>query len=860
MSRRIYICVFLATFLRTVPAATQQATEQDSLPNYHLTEQTDLDTLVEYHAQRIETDVRTRTTYLVGNAVVLYKGMQLQAGKITIQWNDNLLIAEAIPDTSADSTGNNGNPEGGPQMIGYPVFVEGGQSMTGEKMFYNFKTRKGRVVRGRTTYEEGFYTGNQVKRVSDKVYYVKGGTFTTCDLPEPHFYFRSDKMKMIYQDKVLARPIVMYIHHIPVAALPYGIFPYRKGRHSGILIPRYGQSATQGRYLRGFGYYWAPSDYWDTKLEVDYYEKTGFVFHSTTRYAIRYLLRGTISGSLVRQHYGERKQRRWDVRFSHSQTFSPTMHLTAYGSFVSDASFYRDFSANREQRLRREIRSNATLSKSWPASKNSLTINLSRSHMLDTDSKQEVFPQISFRHGQESLGDVLRYVGLRKRGPRRSRSWYDNIYFSYNSQLLNSRSIYRASANDTFRVSHFTGVRHSLTLSNNQRLFRYFNVNQSVSYTEVWQTSVTNYELDTLTNRIVERKEKGFFTRRIFQTSVGMNTKIYGFFPVSRWGIVAFRHVISPSLSFTFRPDFSDPAFGYYQVIRDTTGRTYKKDRFKGSAFGSTPVGGTKGLSISVRNLFQMKRLLGEKEKKMDLFSLDFSTFYNFMLDSMRLSPLRTSLRTSPSRVFNFTYSMTHSFYRYDPRLKKQVNQLLVKENPLSPLRLLSLSLNASLSLRHTMFQRKKAQKGASAQQDTTVAGELSATDRQALSPENRFEVTTPSASLSIPWEMNLSFRYSENHYNPSRVTKTIWLDLKARVKLTKNWRISYQARWDLHKRKVVAQDISVYRDLHCWEAQFFWTPTGPYKRYYLKINIKSSLLESIKLEKRGGRTAIFGY
>jgi len=839
----------------------------DSLQNFPLVKQTDLDTLVEYQANRIETDVDARRTVLLGNAEVLYKGMRLTAGKITIDWDDNLLIAEGVPDTSeaADSTRSAGNNGGSStKLVALPVFEEDGEKMTGEKMYYNFKTRKGRVLRGRTTYEEGYYAGELLKRVSDKVFYVKRGRFTTCDLPHPHYYFLSQKMKMIYQDKVIARPIVMYIHDIPVAALPYGMFPYRKGRHSGILVPRYGQSSVEGRYLRGLGYYWAPSDYWDTKLEVDFYEKSGFMFHSTTNYAIRYLLRGTISGTLVRKHFGGgEKRRRWDISFNHSQTFSPTMRLSAYGAFVSDASYYRDFSANRQQRLNRQIRSNATFSKSWPESKNSLTINLSRTHFLDTDSREETLPQLSFRHGQEALVDLLPWFRHRRKRSGRGKAWYENFYISYSAQLLNRRSLIRSTSTDEFRKTRFFGARHSANLSGSQRIFRYINITQSLSYNETWQDRIKRYYYDPETGQILSEEEAGFWARRIFTSSFSANTKIYGYFPLNRWGIVAFRHVLTPSVGISFMPDFSDPAWGYYQEVADSTGKLYRKDRFAGSAFGGTPSGGQRSISLSVRNIFQMKRLVNGKEVKSDLFSYDLSTFYNFELDSMRLSRLSSSLRASPSRIFNFTMTFSHSFYRYNTATRREVNRLLFLDNPLHPLRLISLSVNASLRLRNTMFQRKKGKqqgKSKAASQDSVAGepvGQLVQPGRQIAS---RFEAEESFTPGNIPWNANLSFSYRENHFNPENVQKTFWLNINGSLRLTRNWRISYNARLDLEKKKVIAQDLIIYRDLHCWEARFVWTPTGPYKRYYLRINIKSNLLQDIKLEKRGGRGAFFGY
>jgi len=858
-----YIVLLFALILFQAGGSLSAQTPPDTLRNFTYTEQPDIDTTIDYRAHNVNIEGGSQMTLLSGNAEVKYEGMQLNAGLITIDWKRNTLIAEPMMDTTAID-GKNGSE---PKWVGYPVFIENGQEMTGEKIVYNFITQKGRVTKGRTKFEEGYYIGSIVKMNTRDELFVKGGKFSTCSLPDPHFYFKSSKMKMIPQDRVIAKPIVLYLRGIPLIALPYGVFPNKKGRHSGILVPRYGQSSFEGRYLRGLGYYWAASQYWDTRVQIDFFEKTGIMLHSTTNYALRYLLNGSISGSLVRKNFGDtQKERRWDVNFRHSQTISSTMRISAGGSFVSDASYYQEFSANREQRLTRQIRSNATLTKSWPKSRNSLTVNLSRSQFLDTNNFTETFPQVSFRHGQEPLVNLFRSKNNSTNASSEKR-WFENIYFSYNNQMLNRRSKTRSikeitivqtdtsfTQNDTtFNINKFAGAEHNLSFSAPLRLFKYFSFSQNLSYKEIWQDRKKEYYLDEESNTINSRDDTGFSVRRTFNTRIGLNTKLYGLFQTGKWGGVSIRHVMTPSISFQFQPDFSDPAYGYYQEVQDTSGNVVRKDRFSGSAFGSTPSLGQKSIALSLNNLFQMKTGSGENEKKFDLFSHSLSTSHNFKLDSLKWSGISSSLRVSPSRIFNLTLSMGHTLYKFGS--KNLINKFLYKENPWKPVRLTNFNISSSLRLDNKTF-------GSGKQETTTtvdtVAGDL--LDRTQPTG-NRFEEAGEMRQAGeIPWQANFSFSYQVSKFNPNVSTKTIWLNMRGNMQLTKNWRVNYNARYDLKKQIMVAQDISIYRNLHCWEASFSWTPTGPSKRFYFKINIKSSILSDIKLEKRSGRSTIYGY
>jgi hypothetical protein len=812
---------------------------------------------ISYEARDMFTDIRENRLILVGDARVVYEKMTLSAAKITLDWESSTMQAEGVMDTVWVRTPDLEDSVRAPRLVGVPEFSEDGDVMRGEVMLYNFKTRKGRVLRGRTAYEDGFYAGEALKIVKPRTMYVSDAVFTTCDREEdPHFHFWADKMRIDVDQKVVARPLVMYIGRIPVAALPFAYFPIRRGRHSGIIIPRYGESSLEGQYLKGLGYYWAPSDYFDLRGTVDYYEKSGFLFRGNMNYAVRYNLRGSLSGSWTRKDFDVlgTKERRWDLSVNHSQEISPTMRLLVSGQFVSSGSFYRDLSANRERRLQQEIRSNATLTKQWGGSA-SLTVNLNQTRRLDTDETSETLPRISFRKGQFALFSKPEA----RRGKSVESRWYHSIYASYNSQFLFLQTRDREGTEEDapLILDRGAGWDHQIRLNSPQKLMGWLTLNPSVNYRETWFNQRNRYFLDPETNSIEEDEETGFFSRRTWNMSTSFSTKIYGLFQPRVLRSVQFRHVATPSFSLQFRPDFSNPGFGYYQSVEDTLGEITEKDLYYGSVFGSTPTGERKSLNMSLQNLFQMKIGEGDQAKKMDLFTWNLSTSYNWAADQYRLGDLSSSLRSSPLKGINLNFRTTHSFYGVDQEGKREHRLLLDGvniSNFLSHGWLRTTYVSASLDLRLSgRAGGGGSGKGPEAPAETGLEGLQNV-------PGNRLDMDEGITGLDIPWDLTANLSYTENRYNPQQIAKTWWINTSLNFNLTKHWKISYRARFDLMEKEVISQDLVFYRDLHCWEARIVWTPTGIYKRFYFRINVKSPMLRDIKVEKGTGRAGIYGY
>ena len=730
---------------------------------------------------------------------------------------------------------------------GLPRMKDGSQIITGERMTYDLRTQRGRVIHGKTGLQDGVYHGERIKKIDKNIYYVSSGHYTTCDHDPPHFSFWSRDVKMMIKDRVIARPLVLHFGPVPVMIVPYGVFSARGGRQSGLIIPTYGESSGQGRYFRNLGYYWAASDYWDVKTTLNFFEEHGVQLYSNLLYAKRYRLNGNLSGSFVNE------QKKWDMRFDHRHKLSPSANLNVNAYFVSDGSYLKDYSLNQDERLRQKIQSNATLSKSWPGTPYRGSINLSYTEDLATGASSKTIPQINFSRGQSPMFPPPE--GLEPD----DQLWYHKFYYSYNGLALNRQSVTATPITEN-NVTSYTensryraGIKHDVSMTAQPKPLGHISLTPSFYYTESWYDEwFEYYRLDDGTVDTV--KQNSFRARRTFNGRVLMSTKLYGMFYPKVFTIEAIRHTLSPSLGFSYTPDFSEPRWGYYKIFPDSTGRDVYYDEFASNdIFYGTPRTEQMSMSISIQNLFEYKQLIDDKEVKGELFSFGLNTSHNFVADSLKWSNLGSSLQLRPfgGQVGTMTglslvVSASHSFYQLatDPATgtKRTVNRYTS-----GGLRLLDFNMTSGFSI---SGQALEGDQSDPSYNDTTLI------QRQ---PVDRFDsqVWNPSP---VPWTAGVSLRYSENHSDPDNIRKDAWASMNIEMQATKNWKVAYSTRFDLHNHKVVSGNITLYRDLHCWEGRLTWNPIGINKGFYLIINIKSPQLRDVKVEKRRGGGGFFGY
>ena len=686
---------------------------------------TSVDTVIKYNSEKIHFEVPERITYLMYDAHAEYKDMQLDAAFIDVYWKKNLLVATPLADTV--------KAEGGDR--GLPTFRQQGQEpMIGEEMEYDLQTRRGRVVRGKTKYQDGRYTGQTIMKRGEKTFYVSSGIYTTCDLNDPHYHFHSRQMKLILRDKVIARPIVMYIHNVPVFALPFGLFPQKTGaRSSGYLLPTYGESAASGRYLRGLGYYWAPSPYWDYRLLFDFWEDRGISVRQRIRYEKRYVFSGNIQFNYDKQFFTPSRQQNYEVRVSHNHRIDPTMNLNVNGSFVSSQEFRRETNIDRRERLQQTAQSNASFSKRWEGTKNSIQVNLSRNENLQNGNVRMSLPAVSFRRGNDKLFSPPEGAGFQVRN-----RWYYNLNYSYNARFnnnvhrqLQTDSTYTDSygrsvnlqSDSVYVTEDRQAIEHNFSLQSPLTVLNYFSLNPRLNFNEDWvreyrepvvrsDTVVTDPETGQPEFRLVNR----FRARHTFNLSLGLNTKLYGLLNIPVGPVRALRHVMTPSVSYSISPDFSKEFYGYYFYGKDGDGNTVKYDRFRGTLAGGTPSNQRQSLNISLRNVFQAKYLSGsgeeQEEKKVEFLSWDLNTGYNFKDPETPWSQISSSLRTSLGGKLNLNVSMTHNPYKY------QTDELTIP-------RLTRISFNTGFGISGKSFQLRADT--ADAVRDTLLADTLAA-------------------------------------------------------------------------------------------------------------------------------------
>jgi lipopolysaccharide assembly outer membrane protein LptD (OstA) len=820
-----------------------------------------VDTVVNYSARdSIVYSMRTRFMDLYGKTDLQYQTLSLKAEQTSVNWNTMTLTAHGIPDTSDKK---------GKKTIGSPIMKDGGETYNGSHISYNFQTKKGKINVAQTKMDNGYYHGIDIKKDGPDVLYVADGRFTTCDEEDPHYYFFSPKMKVLVHDKVIAEPVYFYVADVPLFVLPFGVFPSHGGRSSGLIAPAYGEDNRRGKFLSHFGYYWAASECWDVATAFDWYTRGGWLNRSNVRYNLRYDFNGSLTTNFTNLTTGDpadptyQSEKAYNVVWRHHQDINPSTQFDANFTFTT-GKFYQQFSNNLDDVLRQNIVSTATLTKTWEESNSRLSIYAYRDQNLTSGAISEQLPSISFTQGQ-----IFPFKPKSKsRGLSTETSaelpWYDLISLSYSGQgsnthvreILTPNSI-APDSTVTIDKYHY-GINHSIVVNMAPKL-GYFTLTPSINYNEKWYPKHTEY--DTLGNA---HEVSGFRAVRTYNLGLAASTKFFGLFQPGIFGITGFRHTVTPTLAYTFQPDFSTPGYGYYGTytnVNDTTHRINKYSLFANEVYGGAPSGRSQSLSMNVGNVFEMKYATSDtanKEEKLQLLNLNASLSYNFAADSLRFSPITLSYRTELGKFLSVSATTTHNLYVFDENAGTRVNRFLLSDRgKIADLTSVSFGLTTSLS-----GQKKQPKTDQSTpasvqgEQDKLSAGNLpmSTNTPRRL---NQGIYDQEEADFSIPWNISLSYSFSQFQNDPRQKSRSSALSSQLSFNLTDKWQISTGAYYDFVRDEFSAPSVSVTRDLHCWTMNFTWRPTGIAQGFLLELKVKAPELQDLKITKQGSARAI---
>lgn len=798
---------------------------QDSLKIVPKKKGTDLKGEITYSARdSIRFGVEDKKVYLFGDAQINYLDIELKAAYIEIDQETKEVYAEGL----IDSTG---------KQIGKPQFKSGDQQFAANRMRYNFQTEKGKIIDVITQEGEGNIRGEQVKKNNDGAYFIKDGGYTTCDAEEPHYIIKAKKLKVIPNDKIVSGPAFLMFEGVYTPlVVPFGWFPNKKGRKSGIIFPEYGESPSQGFFFRNMGYYFNFGETIDLAVTGDIYTQGSYAVRLNSNYKKRYKYSGNIDISHNSLRNSRREfpdysvQNNFFVKWRHQQDpkARPSTSFSANVNAGTSSNFNNGLVNSAQDFLTNTFTSSIAFSKRWIGKPFSLSVNLSHNQNTQTKIVNVTLPQIAF--------NVQRIFPFKRKNAIGKQRWYEKIGVSYALRTENRITTADSAffTMETLRKMQ-NGVVHTIPISTSFKAFKYFTINPSVTYNERWFFQQLNRAWDNETQTALIDTSYGFYSNRDVNASVNMNTTLYGLVQFKKGWIRGIRHVLNPQVGFTYRPKLASDEVGFY----GTNGQLINYSRDALSIYGRPPTNNTGAITYGIGNQLEMKvrskkdTITGFKKIKI-LEALNIGGNYNLFADSLNLSDIRISGRTRILERLGVNFNMNLSPYAQDTN-GRTINKWLVYETG-QLTRLTNATVALTLNLNGRERQRDyESEKGTEAELQQINANKGAYID------------------FNIPWRLDISYNLTINNTNAAtaqtRLVQT--LQFSGDVSLTPKWKIGVTSGYDFVNNDLSYTSLSIYRDLHCWEFSMTWVPFGIQQQWSFDLKVKSSILQDLKLSRR---------
>jgi len=826
----------------------------------------DIETTIQYEAKdSIQMDVANQIVNLYGEAHITYGEIELTADQIEINYLTHIITAKG----TTDSLGND---------IGKPVFKDGDETYETDDMKYNFESKKA-IIDGVVTQQgEAVMQGVKVFKNQRDELYISHAKYTTCNLKEPHFHIESSKLKVIPNNKVVSGPFHIKVNDIPTPiGLPFGMFPVPKKKVSGVIFPTYGEEKRRGFFLKNGGYYFALNDYIDLTLLGEIYSKGSWGLNAATKYNKRYAYTGNFN-----MRYNNQKGLNegdstvindfW-INWSHSPQTKGTARFSASvsagtSSYNQNNPTYQDLTNT----LNQDFNSSINFSKTFRGTPFSMSASSRLQQNVNTGLMNLLLPELAL-----NMSRIYPF----KFGATSAKNWIQKISFSWNMNSTNRATNNRIGTpgfpvygyvpeNDTIvPLSELglkglwdraqNGIRHQIPVSTSMNIFKFITFSPSFNYSELWYFKELNYQwIDEAAAVKVDTISK-FSRANQYSASGSFNTRLYGTLNFKGEKIQAIRHVMIPSASMSFSPDFSDEKYGYYQDVQiDTLGNTRRLSKYQGFVYGTPSAGRSATASFSLSNNLEMKvktkkDTTDQARKVVLLDNFSLNTSYNFLADSFQLSTIRIAART---KIFNkkldISFNSTVDPYIYDldsiyftsngdRRVAQRKRDIFAWDVG----RGLGQVTQATLAL--SMSLNPKAR-----EKNNQTEEELGP-----LTPEEEMELefikNNPElyVDFNIPWDLrfNYNISYRKRGFEEADIVQA--LTFSGSITLTEKWNMSFNSGFDFEKLEFTQTNFNISRDLHCWQMNFTYIPFGRYQSYNLSINAKSSLLQDLKVNKQ---------
>jgi hypothetical protein len=804
-----------------------------------------LEDIVDYNADDSTVAIPGKgKVMLYGKAWVNYGTMKMQAGVIEIDYLTNVVKAYG----GNDSLGN---------TVDRPVFDEGGETMRADTIKYNLKTKKGKIYNALTQQGELLVVGNEIKKDSDDVVYMKNMKCIPCQEEDARTAFRATKAKIIPDDKIVTGPMYLEIGGVPTPlGLPFGYFPNTKKRQNGIILPTYGYSPNMGFNLRQGGYYFGFSDKTDMVVRGDIYGNGSWMLGATNNYNVLYKCSGSTFFSYSEFHSGEKEipnderhlpnayttQRASAITWKHVQDnkSNPTLRFSADVNIRKNQAFNRLNAINSGQFLQNTFQSNIAFTKIWKFG--SLSLNGLHSQNSITRRVDVVLPALTF--------NVNRFFPFKKNDGSKP-DVFDKIQVNY---LMESRNTLSGQEDSIFimpigpRLKN--GIRQSLPISTNFNIFKY------ITATPALQLSSVIYDQTIRKDYSPLHGETGAAVRTATINALAMgydatfntsfSSQVYFDYIFRGGGVKQIRHLMIPTVSYNYRPDFGAGKYGFWKDVQaDSTGRIAKYSIFETGIFGGPPQGRVNGLSVNLNNNLEGKLKhktdTGIVFKKTTLIqNLSLNGGYNFAADSFKMSPLLLSGRTVLFKYFDIVANFQFTPYEFDAVKYKRSpagaykDEYLWQDGRLA--RFESGNIAIVTSLGSNMLEALKK-----ARQPTNMTN----------SAERGGEVRTSEPASALPWTVRISYNLVLRNPDDRKVQPTHAMNFSADMMPTRFWKLGVTSGFDFNTLQLSYTRLSLYRDLKCWEARIDWVPLGVQRSYSVSVNMKLSMLSDFKIPRQ---------
>jgi len=791
-------------------------------------------------------DFSKNKIFYYGGAVIKYDDIEIQADYVEFDFEKHSVFAKGLP----DSTG---------KIVGKPVFTQAKQKYLSDEMTFNFDTKKGVITKVFTEDAQGYLHGDRIKKMDDGKINIHSGSFTTCSNQEhPHYEFHFDKAIVIPDDKIVAKTAYFKLEETPLPlVVPFALIPNSKGQRSGIIIPSFGESANRGFYFENGGYYWAINNYMDLQLIGDIYTRGSWALRPTFRYVQRYKFNGSLAASYAINKVGVdgsadyQESTDFKVRWVHKQDAKarPKSSFSADVYIVSNN--YNKYNAiSTSEYLSNTFQSSIAYQTSF-ANKFYLTVNGSHSQNTLTHNMTITLPEITLT--------MNRIYPLKNIGKPGKKHWYSELNLSYSANAKNYINMADSLFFKDGWLDHLqNGLQHRVPVNLPVKLFKYFTWTTSLNLTDKMylQYYTKDWVTDDSTSYLKTDTINSFRNVFTYDVSSNITTKIYGMLTFKRGPVRAIRHVFTPTVGFSYNPDYSKAFWNYYSSYIDGNGVEQKYSYYQGSIYGAPPGARSGRLTYSLSNNLEIKvpsrkdTITGLK-KVVLIENLTLSGNYDIAKDSLNWSYLSISGRTTLFKNFSIQYSSVWDPYVLDSTGSKQLNKFEWDVNRrLFRKKSVAWNFSASYTLNNQTFSKKDKKNAKNKPQTSELASEQEMND--ILNNPDDYVDWSTSWSLSLSYNLRLTNNLSYiNYILKDNRTSVQTLSLRGEVNLSPKWKVSAQTGWDFETNKISYTSLTVYRDLHCWEMRFNVIPYGTYKSWNFQINVKASALQDLKLTKK---------